>query len=56
MPMPTPAAIGKIQPRNTPRSTAPCLQWPRNEEIEVGTITASEVPTQRGIRISSGTP
>ena len=37
-------------------STAPLARCALKERIEVGMMMARDVPTQRGIRTSSGTP
>ena len=37
-------------------STAPLALCALKERIEVGMMTASDVPTQSGMRTSSGTP
>ena len=37
-------------------STAPLARCALNERIEVGMMMASDVPTQSGMRTSSGTP
>ena len=36
-------------------STAPLARWALKERMEVGMMMASEVPTQSGMRTSSGT-
>jgi hypothetical protein len=56
LPANTPMTIGSHQTFKTSMSTAPRRYWARNALIEVGMITASEVPTHSGIRTSSGTP
>ena len=55
LPASTPASIGHIQRLSSSQSTAPFLLWARSDEIEVGMMVASEVPTATCIRKSSGT-
>src|SRR5712691_6397959 len=55
-PTATPKTEGTAQARTTSIITAPLPRWVRNEITLVGTMIASEVPTQSWKRTSSGTP
>src|SRR5215470_5745471 len=55
-PTATPATEGSAQARTTSIITAPWSRWARNDSTFVGTMMASEVPTQSWKRTSSGTP
>ena len=52
----TPTTTGAAHTFSTSSRTAPFFKWARNDWIEVGMMMASEEPTARCIRTSSGTP
>jgi hypothetical protein len=55
-PVSTPSTIGAAHARRSPVSTADLRWCPRADLIEVGTMIASEVPTESGMRTASSAP
>jgi hypothetical protein len=55
-PSATPSTTGTAQIRTMDMSTGPWRRCALKERMEVGMMTARDVPTQSGIRASSGTP